>query len=246
MTDYDYSAIDRLLAGNTLEAFCSGKRQKPGTNILLTGATGFLGIHVLRELLEQTGKNTTIWCILRGKGSVTAERRLAEMLVYYFDKNYRPMIGKRIRVIEGDITDEQVFDGLLAAGTPIDMVFNCAANVKHFSRGDDILKVNYYSVKNLVRFCMERGARLIQVSTLSVGGMTDKPVPEVLTEQMLFFGQNTDNQYVVSKFLAERIILEKMAEGKLNGKIVCLGNLSPRAEDRPEAEGVDENRDRRP
>ena len=71
----------------------------------------------------------------------------------------------------------------------------------------------------------------MQVSTLSVGGLTDKPVPEVLTEQMLFFGQNTDNQYVVSKFLAERIILEKMAEGKLNGKIVRLGNLSPRAED---------------
>ena len=186
---------------------------------------------MLRELIEQTGRNTVIWCLLRGKGSLTAERRLAEMLVYYFEKNYRSLIGKRIRVLEGDITDEKTFDDLLASGTPIDMVVNCAANVKHFSRGDDILKVNYYGVRNLVHYCMERGARLVQVSTLSVGGLTDKPVPEVLTEQMLFFGQNTDNQYVVSKFLAERIILEKMAEGKLNGKIVRLGNLSPRAED---------------
>ena len=231
VTSYDYSAIDRLLQDNTLESFLNGKRQKLGTHILLTGATGFLGIHVLRELIEQTGKNTVIWCILRGKGSLTAERRLAEMLVYYFEKNYRSLIGKRIRVLEGDITDEKIFTDLLAAGTPIDMVVNCAANVKHFSRGDDILKVNYYGVKNLVNFCMERGARMVQVSTLSVGGMTDKPVPEVLTEQMLFFGQNTDNQYVVSKFLAERIILEKIAEGKLNAKIVRLGNLSPRAED---------------
>ena len=231
VTDYDYSAIDRLLAGNTLESFLSGKRQKLGTHILLTGATGFLGIHVLRELLEQTGKNTVIWCILRGKGSVTAERRLAEMLAYYFDKNYRSLIGKRIRVLEGDITDEKIVDELIAARTPIDLVVNCAANVKHFSRGDDILKVNYYGVRNLVRFCQERGARLVQVSTISVGGLTDKPVPEVLTEQMLFFGQNTDNQYVVSKFLAERLILEKVAEGSLNAKIVRLGNLSPRAED---------------
>ena len=231
VTGYDYTAIDQLLSGNTLESFQNGKRQKLGTNILLTGATGFLGIHVLRELIEQTGKDTVIWCILRGKGSVTAERRLAEMLVYYFNKNYRALIGKRIRILEGDITDEKFFDGLLSAGTPIDMVVNCAANVKHFSRGDDILKVNYYGVKNLVHFCLERGARLVQVSTISVGGMTDKPEPEVMTEQMLFFGQNTDNQYVVSKFLAERLILEKVAEGRLKAKIVRLGNLSPRAED---------------
>ncbi|MCR5709378.1 MAG: amino acid adenylation domain-containing protein [Bacteroidales bacterium] len=231
VTIYDYSAIDRLLAGNTLEAFRSGEPNSLGTNILLTGATGFLGIHVLKELLESTDRKTVIWCLLRGKGAITAERRLAEMLVYYFEKNYRQLIGKRIRVIEGDITDSAVFDSLMAAGTPIDTVFNCAANVKHFSRGDDIFKVNYCGVKNLVDYCMARGARLVQTSTISVGGMTDKPEPEVLSEQMLFFGQNTDNQYVVSKFLAERLILEKVSEGSLRAKIVRLGNLSPRAVD---------------
>ena len=231
VTDYDYSAIDKVLAGNTLEAFLAGKPQKLGKNILLTGATGFLGIHVLRELIEQTGKDTVIWCLLRGKGSITAERRLTEMLVYYFEKNYRPLVGKRIRLIEGDITGSGVFDSILASGTPIDLVVNCAANVKHFSRGDDILKVNYIGVQNLVGFCMASGARLLQVSTVSVGGMCEGSVPEVLDERMLFFHQNTDNQYVVSKFLAERCILEKVAEGRLNAKIVRVGNLSPRAAD---------------
>jgi len=228
---YDYSAIDKVLAGNTLEAFLDGKPQKLGKNILLTGATGFLGIHVLRELIEQTGKDTVIWCLLRGKGSISAERRLAEMLVFYFEKNYRQLLGKRIRLIQGDISQEEIFDAILTSGTPIDLVVNCAANVKHFSRGDDILKVNYYGVKNLVGFCLARGARLLQVSTISVGGMTEKPEPEMLDERTLFFGQNTDNQYVVSKFLAERFILEKVAEGKLNAKIVRVGNLSPRASD---------------
>jgi nucleoside-diphosphate-sugar epimerase len=61
--------------------------------------------------------------------------------------------------------------------------------------------------------------------------MSEGSVPAVLDEKTLFFGQNTDNQYVVSKFLAERHILEKVAEGKLNAKIVRVGNLSPRAED---------------
>ncbi len=228
---YDYSAIDRVLSGNTLEAFLKGKPQSLGKNILLTGATGFLGIHVLRELIEQTPDDTVVWCLLRGKGSISAEQRLSEMLVYYFKKNYRSMIGKRIRLIQGDISEVKVFEAILTSGTPIDLVVNCAANVKHFSKGDDIMQVNYYGVKNLVAFCMTRRSRLLQVSTISVGGMTDKPVPEILDERMLFFGQNTDNQYVVSKFLAERYILEKVAEGRLKAKIIRMGNLSPRAED---------------
>ena len=228
---YDYSAIDRILAGNTLEAFQNGEPQSLGKNILLTGATGFLGIHVLRELIERSGDDAVIWCLLRGKGSISAERRLSEMLVYYFEKNYRPLVGKRIRLIQGDMSDESVFKSILMSGTPIDLVVNCAANVKHFSRGDDIMKVNYYGVKNLVKFCITRGARLVQVSTVSVGGMTEGTVPAELDERMLFFGQNTDNQYVVSKFLAERHILGKVAEGTLNAKIVRMGNLSPRAED---------------
>ena len=228
---YDYSAIDNLLAGNTIEAFLQGETQPLGKNILLTGATGFLGIHVLRELIERTGDDTAIWCLLRGKGSITAERRLSEMLVYYFDKNYRPLIGNKIRLVQGDLSDEKVFDSLIASGTPFDLVVNCAANVKHFSRGDDIMKVNYYGVRNLVGFCLATGARLLQVSTISVGGMTEGTEPKILNEQTLFFGQNTDNQYVVSKFLAERLILEKVAEGKLNAKIVRVGNLSPRAKD---------------
>ena len=231
VTAYDYSAIDTLLQGNTLEAFLKGKPRKLGKNILLTGSTGFLGIHVLRELIEQTDKDTVIWCLLRGKGAITAERRLTEMLVYYFEKNYRPLVGRRIRLIQGDITGPEVFDSLLVSGTPFDLVVNCAANVKHFSRGDDILQVNYIGVQNLVGFCMAAGARLLQVSTISVGGMSEGAVPAVLDEQTLFFGQNTDNQYVVSKFLAERCILEKVAAGLLDAKIIRVGNLSPRAED---------------
>ena len=227
ITEYDYTEIDKLLGNNTLEAFAVGKRQQLGKNILLTGATGFLGIHVLKELIEKTGPDTTIWCLLRSKGSITPERRLKEMLVYYFEKDYRSLLGTRIRALEGDITKPESMEGL----SKIDMVFNCAANVKHFSKGTDIEDINYGGVKNLVALCQKNGAYLVHVSTESVGGLTPGKVPDVLTEQMLFFGQLTDNQYVHSKFLAERHILEQMAAGKLRAKIMRAGNLSPRAED---------------
>ena len=230
VTSYDYSAIDRLLEGNTLTSLASGTPQPLGKRILLTGATGFLGIHLLRELLECTGEDTVVWCLLRGRGALTAERRLAEMLVYYFEKDYRSLIGKRIRVAEGDITRRETLQPLEAEG--IDMVLNSAANVKHFSKGTDIMDVNYGGVKNLVDFCLQTGARLVHVSTESVGGEAVKGSPmEPLTEQRLYFGQKVDNQYVHSKFLAERVILQNVAEGKLNAKILRAGNLSPRAED---------------
>ena len=227
ITDYDYSAIDTLLSQNNLESFQKGERIRLGRNILLTGTTGFLGIHVLKELLETTGPDTTIWCLLREKGTLTPEKRLKEMMVYYFDKDYRSLFGTRIRPVAGDITQPET----LAPLENIDMVFNCAANVKHFSKGTDIEDINYGGVKNLVELCERNDAYLVHVSTESVGGLTPGNVPDTLTEQMLFFGQLTDNQYVHSKFLAERHILEHMVHGKLKAKILRAGNLSPRAQD---------------
>ena len=229
---YDYAAIDQLLAANTLESLAAGKTQKLGKNILLTGATGFLGIHLLRAMIDLTPKSTVIWCLLRGKGpNLTAEQRLAGMLIYYFEQKYRKLIGTRIRVIEGDITKPDSFEALKATGTSFDLVINCAANVKHFSKGNDIEEINYIGVKNLVDFCENIGARFIQVSTESISGMTLDGQPKLFTEQQLWIGQNTDNQYIHSKFLAERHILEHVAAGKLRAKIMRAGNLSPRSED---------------
>ena len=231
VSEYDYSAIDALLAGNTLEALQNGKMQNLEGQILLTGATGFLGIHMLRDLLETTSEDTVIWCLLRPKGTLSAERRLKEMLVYYFAKDYRPLFGKRIRIVNGDITNPAVFDSLKASGIPWNLVVNCAANVKHFSKGTDIEDINYGGVKNLCAFCEATAARLVHVSTESVAGMSLGSHPNQLTEQQLYFGQITANQYIHSKFLAERYILERMAAGVLNAKILRAGNLSPRSAD---------------
>ena len=231
IVQYDYSAINGLLAQNTLDSLRNGERQPVGGQILLTGATGFLGIHMLRELVDNTSDDSVIWCLLRRKGSISPERRLTEMLVYYFEKRYRSLIGQKIRLIEGDITDQAVFDALRTNGTAFDLVINCAANVKHFSKGTDIEDINYGGVKNLVAFCEGCGARFIQVSTESVAGLSLGDTPREMTEQMLYFGQQTDNQYIHSKFLAERHILQHMADGTLNAKILRAGNLSPRSSD---------------
>lgn len=81
-------------------------------------------------------------------------------------------------------------------------------------------------------FCKEVNARLIHVSTMSVGGMFVGEPGEVthLKENQLYFGQYEGSKYTMSKFLAERAILSEVANG-FNGKIMRVGTLAARNSD---------------
>ena len=224
--NYNYGPINRILESNTLDAFLDGERQTIG-NVLLTGSTGFLGIHVLKELIDRDDV-PVIWCMVRGENEEKAERRLKGMLFYYFSNSYKELFGTRLRVVVGDVTQEIKVDG------KVDTVFNCAAVVKHFSKGTEIEDVNVGGAAHCVRFCLLNNAKLIHVSTYSTGGMSVNGMPPedtVYTEQKLYFGQNLGNQYSHSKFISERIVLDAVALHKLNAKVMRVGNLAPRSTD---------------
>ena len=223
--EYDYSRIDALLAENTSDAFRQGEPQKIGS-VLITGATGFLGIHFLAAFLEQ--ETGTAFCMIRPKPNRSMEDRLKVMLYYYFGDKYEKEVGRRIVVVPGDITEPESLEKLRSL--EIDCVVNCAANVKHFSTRSDIDDINRVGVLNLIAFCRAKVCRLVQVSTVSVAGTHEEGetlAADSLTEQRLYFGQDVSNQYVRSKFLAERAILAAAADG-LSAKIIRVGNLSAR------------------
>ncbi len=226
---FDYTGIDAILQRNNLNTFLRGERQDLG-NVLLTGATGYLGIHVLRELIDSDAK--TITCLVRGKDRHDAQRRLRNLLFYYFDRRFDELFGSRLFVVNGDVTND--FSNQLS-DISIQTVINCAANVKHFSKTDDIEQVNIGGAERCVEFCLKTGARLIHISTTSVGEIwvergDGKAVPE-LSERVLYFGQFLDNRYIRSKFLAERVILDAVARHGLNAKIMRVGNLAARSYD---------------
>ncbi|MDO4185620.1 MAG: amino acid adenylation domain-containing protein [Bacteroidales bacterium] len=223
---YDYTAINELLSHNNLESFLDGERQQIG-NVLLTGATGYLGIHILRDLIERDDV-PIIWCLVRAADVDKAEHRLRGLLFYYFGQSFKDLFGTRLRIVLGDVTEDIAVEG------KVDTVFNCAAIVKHFSKGTEIEDVNIGGAEHCVKFCLQTGAKLVHVSTYSTAGLSvdGVPAPEtVLTEQMLYFGQYLDNQYLHSKFISERIVLEAVAKHQLRAKVVRLGNLAPRSTD---------------
>ena len=248
ITDFDYEPINALLQKNTLDTFVHRTSDlRTLGHVLLTGATGFLGIHVLKELIDSEAE--TITCLVRGKDQHDAERRVRNLLFYYFSRRFDDLFGKRLFVINGDVTSDlsQCLNGQIndpygeadrSTGGRLEMVnittvFNCAANVKHFSKGTDIEDVNIGGAQRCVDFCLATGARLIHVSTTSTGGIwigNNAPAP-VLTERNIYFGQYLGNQYMHSKFLADRLILDAVAHKGLKAKIMRVGNLAARSYD---------------
>lgn len=195
--------------------------------ILLTGVTGFLGIHVLREILLQTDKK--IYCLVR------KPEKLEKYITKYIKESFEL---ERIIPIIGDITDdklslsEESYNEILA---DISDIIHCAANVSYFCPWETAKKVNYIGTYNVIKLAEDAKAKLHHISTMSVSGdvLTAQTVehPE-FDESKLFIGQlYKDNVYAHSKYLAEREIIKAIRELRINASIYRVPNLTWRMSD---------------
>lgn len=213
-------------------------------NILLFGVTGFLGIHILHELLENTEAH--IYCIIREKDKVNAIERFKQKYSFYY--NNIDEIISRITPITGDLHCnkfnllDQTYEEL---SNNIDCVFSSAAIVKHFGNPDVFYKTNVLGTQKIVDFCLQNNLPFHYVSTLSIcgNGLTKNSNTNIsFTENDFYINQNyNDNIYVKSKFQAEAIILNACKYSHLKASIYRIGNITNRYNDGIFQENASEN-----
>ena len=191
--------------------------------ILLTGATGLLGSHVLRELLAD--EECRVVCLVRSKDGLSGLERLRATMDYYFSDSWRggnqalsASLERQVQVVEGDLTKDDVF--VHASGVAVSLVIHCAADVRHYAANDRLWAVNVDGTRRVVDFCVSRGCGLVHVSTASV--------------LLPVF-----NEYVRTKAEGEKVVFEATERSALRAAIMRVGNLMPRLSDgryQPDAE----------
>jgi len=217
------------------------KADKEG--MILTGATGFLGAHILKELLEQNEDKKEVYCLVRGETELGARKRLCHVMETYFDKNTADIVSDEsvIHVIAGDITDtpiDCIRQTLKQYPSAITQILHTAALVKHYGDYENFYHVNVEGTKNMLAVAESLGAEFLHISTESVGGLYidiresaqySNAVRE-FTEWDVYIGQNLDNVYIRSKFEAECRVLDYILAGG-RARIFRVGNLTNRYSD---------------
>ncbi len=203
------------------------------SSVFLTGSTGFLGIHILRELIDNP-KVKKIYCLIRYKDTTNPIDRLRNSLKLYFSDYSNSWMDKVI-AIAGNFEDE--FLGLdknyyFEICNQITTVIHCGANVKHFGNYNSFYKTNVIGTENIIKLAYDSNAKLAHISTLSVGGFSDVSEKKVLTEKEININQSFNNHvYMITKYEAECKVLDAISKGWVNAKIFRLGNIMPRFSD---------------
>lgn len=245
-----YQDFSDILGSNRFDMKSDAIKKSGVKNILLTGATGFLGIHILDEFMKkELGK---IYCIIRGKNRVSAKDRLLDRLHYYFGNRYDLELDKRIIVVDGNFIDDEFLgmkeEDYRKVVNDIDLVIHSAACVKHYGDANYFKKINMDGTQKIAKFCYENHKKLMHVSTISVSGNSfemmksnlENVQTKVFDETCFYQEQDLNNIYVYTKFKAEEIVLEYMKKG-LNANILRVGNLTGRYEDLKFQYNIDEN-----
>ena len=214
-------------------------------NVLLTGANGFIGIHLLKELIDNTDIN--IYCLVRGNSISHSTERLVNRFNNYFKEDISNLINNRIFILNGNIEKDNLNlskSNITLLKDKISTIIHTAAIVKHYGDFEEFKQVNIHGTENVADFALTIKKRLIHISSISVSGnylvKQDNRNVE-FSENNLYIGQHySNNVYVHSKFEAEKIILEKMKSG-LNAQIHRIGILAGRYSDGVFQENIADN-----
>jgi thioester reductase-like protein len=184
--------------------------------ILVTGATGFLGSHLVPELVKNDFK---VLCLLRPrKGKPTIDRLRESLKIACNEPGEVDDVASQIDIIEGDIglenfgLNEKEHSALRDAA---EYIFHCAAQTSFSSDVEtEQWKINVEGTEKLVRFaCMGKLFKGFHyISTAYVAGDRDG----IVREDELDEGQGFYNGYEKSKCAAEKMLRGYCQKNGLN------------------------------
>ena len=165
--------------------------------ILVTGATGFLGSELVRQLASH---NKPIRAIKRSTSVVP------EIIKQQ----------KNIDWIDADVLD---YFSLQEAFDHVSQVYHCAAVVS-FSPSDKkrMLQTNVQGTANVVNLCLDKNVqKLVHVS--SIAALGDGKLNQPITENDHWEFTSKQSSYAISKYESEMEVFRAVAEG-LNAIVV--------------------------
>ena len=178
--------------------------------ILVTGATGLVGGHLLWHLLQIHNK---VVAIRRKTSSIDALKAIFS----FYGSDVEALLQK-IEWREADVLD---LDSLSLAFQDIDIVYHCAAVVSLSSGSETMTDTNVSGTKNIVELALQNNiTKLCYVSSIAACGQS---VDNNFIDENTNW-KNTDNRnaYSRSKYYAELEVWKGIEKG-LNAVIVNPG-----------------------
>ncbi|MFL1375955.1 non-ribosomal peptide synthetase [Nocardiopsis protaetiae] len=206
----DRTATAQVLRDDArLGDFSVAAEREPGDGtVLLTGATGFLGSHLLDELVR-AGRR--VRCLVRADTGDRARRRLVEA----FEKfALDPSVLDRVEVVRGDLAQPGLGlgEGYGRLARSVDEVYHAAAHINFIVPYHTVRRANVEGLRVLLDFCAVNRTPLRLVSTMGVfppdsttGRVTEDAVPGDPASLGVGYSQ--------SKWVAEHLALQAREAG---------------------------------
>jgi phthiocerol/phenolphthiocerol synthesis type-I polyketide synthase E len=182
-----------------------------GKDFLLTGATGFLGAFLLRELLDHT--STQIYCLVRADDEDAAMQRLRAAAAKYALPDPD---AERVRAVPGDLRDiakigNDYHGGEL--GHRIGHILHCAAKVVFTEPYRTLREDNVLPMADLLAWARGHGIRdFSYVSSMAAAAPAMGSGDRYLETRMQALNPRVGS-YGISKWVSERLLARAEQDG---------------------------------